>query len=280
METKKKKINVINIQDIIDECKLNQLPFKLHTTTMTRKVETEDSIYSWVNRSMGLNMRELSLIRMVKNDAKNVDLSTFNDVSAKDVGFIHQSRIKIGEKWKGDYYEVDLKQAYWNVAYLKGIISQKTFDFANHPKIRKTARLIALGTLAKKTTIFEFNGEKYTTMNVTDELETAKLFYTCCEEVSYIMNSIRLEIKDSYIFHWVDAVFIKGGEALQRVINYLTSLQETIKKQFPLFPEVFFKVIPCELIERKKNKIIVYSHHHSRNIREFNFHKSIKPVQL
>jgi hypothetical protein len=272
--------NIYDASEIITELKENKVPFTLHTTTMTRKIVTDDTTYSYISNTMPLNMRELNLIKKVKRDAQALDLSQFKKVGAKDVTYINKSTIKLGEEAEGDFYEVDLKQAYWNIAFIKGIISLETYLYANNPKIKKRARLVALGALAKRVTSVSFDGEKYGKIVVGEESEYARLFYACCLEVSGIMQDISREVGEDYIFHWVDAIFLKNSSALERLVTYLNILHAEIKKDFPQFSDVFFKVIPCEKIVRKKNEIIVYSQFHERKKRKFTFEKTIKAVQL
>ena len=275
-----RRANIYDAQEIVDELKANNVPFRMETTTMTRKIITEDTTFSYLVRGASLNMRELNLIKKVKNDAQALDLSQFKPVGAKDVTYINKSTIKLGEQAEGDFYEVDLKQAYWNIAFIKGIISLETYLYANHPKIKKKARLIALGALAKRVTSVEYDGEQFGKIVVGEESEYARLFYACCLEVSGIMQDISREVGDDYIFHWVDAIFLKNSSALERLITYLNILHAEIKKDYPEFSDVFFKVIPCEKIVRKKNEIIVYSQFHERKKRKFTFEKTIKGVQI
>jgi len=275
-----RRANTYEPNELILELKENKVPFMLHTTTMTRTIITEDTTYSYISNTMPLNMRELNLIKKVKADAGKLDLSQFKLLEAKDISFIHRSNLKLDEDATGDFYEIDLKQAYWNIAYIKGIISKETYLYANHPRIKKRARLIALGALAKRITSVSFDGEKYGKVVVGEASEYARLFYACCFEVSSIMEDIKREMDKDYIFHWVDAIFIKSSPALNKLIEYLTILHMEIKKDYPAFSDSFFKVIPCEKISRKKNKMLVYSQFHERKIREFNFEKPKKSILL
>lgn len=280
MQKKIKKIDVNNIEEIIDELKANGVPFLMETTTMTRKIITDDFIFSWVNRRASLNMRELNLIKAVKNDAQLIDLDKIPNATASDVQYIYKSPLKMGDVIEGgDIYEIDLNQAYWNMALINGIISEKTFLKADDPRISKSARLIALGALAKQVVTIEFDGDKFGRAIKGAPLPTARCFYHCCGEVSYLMYLLSATAKeqhDGFLFWWIDAIFLRG-DFVHVVERELIKIHRDFCVNFPILKNrPFFKMIKIDKIERRKNMFLVFSQQSKKYCRPFTFDKKTK----
>jgi hypothetical protein len=278
MQKKVKK--VVQIQPIIDELKDEKIPFTLETTTLTRKVITPDFTYSYINKGAGLNLWELNLIKAVKRDALAINIDNFPKVTAEDVPYINRNPKRFGSCLTfEDMYEVDLNQAYWNLAYINGIITEATFLKAAHPRISKGARLIALGALAKRTRVIEFDGTQYGKLYEGERLTTERLFYFCCEEVASIMIDFAQLAGDDFLFYWVDAIFLKGP-AVQKVIENLIAVQQEIKIKFPSIPDSLFKMYKIDKIIIEKSCFIVYSQQHKTKKRPFNFQKVKQKINL
>lgn len=275
-----KRQRIYRIQSIIDELKLNNVPFTFESTSLTTTITTQEQKYYELQSATILNKFELQLIKKTQADAAALDMDIFPTYTSKDIAYINKANIKRGETLKGEFIEIDLTAAYWNVAFLNNIISENTYLYANNPKISKKARLIALGTLAKVTNTIQYDGHKYVGRPVEMEAPTAKLFYLCCKDVADFMQHLGREAGSDFIFYWVDAIFLKKGEASRYAEHYLKLLHADLIKENPIFNKKFYSIYNCQKIRRNKNKYVVYSTDHKTNVREFNFQKTKKPILL
>ena len=194
--------------------------------------------------------------------------------------YIDKANIKRGQTLKGEFTEIDLTQAYWNLAFINKIISEKTYLFANNPKISKKARLIALGTLAKRVRSIKFNGEMYEGVPIENEAETARLFYFCCMEVSKFMQDLKQMAGADFLFYWVDAIFLRNGDASRYAEIYLDKLHAELLKEHPNLHKQFYKKYKINKVKRNKSALIIYSTDHKNKERIFNFEKPKKHVLI
>ena len=275
-----KRQRIYGIQKIIDELKLNSIPFTFESTSLTTTIKTSEQKYYELQSATILNKFELQLIKKTQVDANALNLDDFPTYTSKDVAYINKANIKRGETLKGEFIEIDLTQAYWNVAFLNNIISEQTYIYANNPKISKKARLIALGTLAKVTNTIEYDGQRYVGRPVEVEAPTAKLFYLCCKDVADFMQHLGREAQKDFIFYWVDAIFMKKGDASKYAEIYLKLLHADLIKENPIFAPKFYSIYNIQKIRRNKNKYVIYSNEHKTKVREFNFTKNKKPILL
>jgi len=110
-----------------------------------------------------------------------------------------------------DCVEIDLKAAYWNTAYQIGLLPKDLFEKGNF--VSKMSRLAALGSLAKKTTVIEFDGKKEIRRPEICSPLTEHLWDIICKQVGDHMNEVSSSIGDAFMFFWVDAMFCKKSAA-------------------------------------------------------------------
>ncbi len=106
-----------------------------------------------------------------------------------------------------DCVEVDIDSAYWETAYKLKVISGRIYRYGK--TVPKKIRLIALGTLAKRTTIYKFDGKTLVKDKIEVDKETEYFWNLICKSVSDVMTTIGASIDDkNYYFYWVDAIFV------------------------------------------------------------------------
>lgn len=256
---------VNDLETYVKNLKVNEVPFKIVQTGSSKKVVTEEITYSQKLNSK-LNGYELNLIKQVKLRAMKLNLSSFPKITSKDIPFVTKKIEFRGRTYKSEIYELDLSSAYWNYALQSGVIDKNIFQYANKPKVSKFARLVALGNLAKRPLITEFDGKKYAKMYQEQESEFAKLFYLCAQYTSIqIIDLKRIAEKEGkFLFYWVDAIFFQGEKAL-------VEIKAELKKK-----NIKYKIYKLDKITRKKDLIEVYCEEHKRKIRPFKFHKTKK----
>lgn len=263
-----KIVNDYHFKSFLDNAKKNKIPFRMEQTGTMKRLMISDGRKFSTKPKMKLNGYELNLIQRVKNGCQKLDLKQFPDVTNKDVPYIKNSiRVKKNIKYRSELYELDLSSAYWNYAYQNKIIDSVTYHYATNPKISKGARLVALGALAKKPLVTEFDGEKFN-MFVSPELETSKLFYLCAlftgQQMIELERIIENTKKGKFLFFWVDAIFFQGKNAMIEICANLQS------------KNVGFKLYELDSVTLKKDKIIVTSEMHKKKEREFILEK-LKP---
>jgi hypothetical protein len=212
-----------------------------------------------------MNNYELAFLMKVKRHAEKLDLTKYENISAKNIKFISKNKMKSNVWYRKDLFEIDLNAAFWQVAKDYQIISEEIYlQGKNDKRISKKTRLIALGNLAKRATISEFNGEKYVSISQELPPPTAKLFFYCAWTIAQMMQSVSWLIGENALFYWVDAIFVQGEENKNRIIE-----------QFKMHG-FDCKTYKLTGIIQKKNQVIVTSDDHKQKERIFNFYKSKK----
>lgn len=262
-------IRVKNLEPYLKSLQRSGYPFKIIETGNTTKIEvSKDRVYYYVPKGY-LNGYELNLIKQVKQHSTTLNLDDFPNYTSDLIPFVTKKMsLKTGSTFKKDLFELDLTSAYWNYAYRIGIISEKTYHYAYNPKVSKACRLMALGNLAKKPTVIEFNGKSFNKAYQMPEPDTAKLFYLCAWFTSVTMLDLKRAIEDNknskYLFYWVDAIFFQGKEALTEITAILEDR------------DIKYKVYKLDKVVKTKEGIEVFSKEHKKNKRVFTFTKKQK----
>ena len=150
MKKGKKEVSHLKTgSEILDLLVENKVPHIVEHTNTTTRVELESGQVFIVNDN-SISLNDLSLINEVKKGAEKLKIENTN-ISPSDISFFQWGNIREG-KYKG-YIEVDVNSAYWEIAFKKGYIQEKTYlrglnKIEGKKKIKKQARLIALGSMA------------------------------------------------------------------------------------------------------------------------------------
>jgi len=159
------------------------------------------------------------------------------DLEAENVKYFDS-----GMKEKPQYYQtvlnIDLKAAYPTALYQLGYIDAETYDYIL--TLNKTARLAACGMLAgRKTVLTYLNGELEEARE--DVSETAGYFFGAAYEVGEILEKMAEIWGKSFLFFWVDGIYIKMPE---KTFNYTDEWKQTnaflLEKGYPYTFEILF----------------------------------------
>lgn len=225
------KILLSNPVDFITQLKLNQRPFKLISTALTKTIITDATEY-YYSAKTGLKNSELNLIKTVKDHIVKNNIST--RCNRKNIQYINRGVLKNGT-YKRNLYEIDLKSAYWYFAYRDNHITKEIYDRGNNlQKVSKKARLIALGNLAKRKTIVEFDGVNFGNAEFEPSEGTENIFFSASAKTDAVMNRLKLIAGNDYLFYWCDAIFVSSEMAKENIENYLRSVYLSYKT-IPLF---------------------------------------------
>lgn len=212
------------------------IPFVLTGTNGAYKLESEyykDEVY--ISKfKQGLLPKDLGFIKRIKNHIIK------EQIYLKYTEFLNPGLIKYVETKEypegtlfNDVYEVDLDEAYWKTALNEGIISKELYDegckfkFENLDKeetaYKKKVRLIALGSLAKQKSYYEFSGKKIIRRDPIKSVLTENVWYTIVKKVSDIMTSAQKIAGNDFLMFWVDGIYIKGHENVEKIQDYFHS---------------------------------------------------------
>jgi hypothetical protein len=136
------------------------------------------------------------------------------------------------------FYYIDVKHCYWRIAYLLGIINEKTYKYYADYKKYKLARNIALSSLAtSKEREYFVNGEYVFTL--TSDTGPYRSLYTNIRYKAYnTMGSIYEMVREHSLGYQVDGIWVLpyGAEEVKRQLK--------IKK-------FYYRSITCQKIDNK-----------------------------
>lgn len=253
---------VKNPHKIIEGLKKKNLPFVLEQTMFSKKIIFEGGIFRW-NAKTNLTGAELNFIKQVKEYVNKNPPSISIDRSK--ILYLKQGKIKNGALSK-ELFEIDLKSAYWELAYKFKYISTELY--LKGLDVRKKVRLMALGNLAKNTMIFEYNGIEFEKPTRRNSVLTENVFFKVSFETDLIMKNLIMLSGNNFLFYWVDAIFIKSEKTKSNLIEYLKD------------NKINFKVIKLNKLIKKKNELFAYDDTHKtinnpEGKRKFIFQKEI-----
>lgn len=257
------RLNVKNPKKIIDQLKKTNTPFKLFQTMFTMKIETGNVIYFASAENTGISKPELSFISMVKRNAEK--LNNIPDAIDRD-GIIYIQR---GNYLKNgtlkNCWEIDLTGAYWEFANKNKYLNEKIYQ--KGLTVKKKIRLIALGVLAKRTALIEFDGQKYLPIDFINSEKTKNIFFHVSAETDLLMRKLIILANKDFLFYWCDAIFVKTFETAELICNYLND--ENVKH----------KVLEIAKLKKSNTQITTWDESHIKENnpdgkRVFNFKKS------
>lgn len=107
---------------------------------------------------------------------------------------------------------LDLKSAYATALYNAGCVSEDTALYLG--KIPKLDRLAAVGMLASKKHVFEYDEKGKLSRYYKEVAPTENFFYLAVHLVQNIMDELKAICGQDYLFTWVDGIYFKPREGL------------------------------------------------------------------
>lgn len=226
------------VRDTINLYLKNRVSFRFIVQNDTISVESKSGSYT--TRNADYTIPEINFIKAVKQHIKKNNLAEpFRDQYAGGkkskhiMYFRYHPKLKPGMKFT-DVVNIDITAAYWETAWQFGLLREdlykhgKTYEKAvkqglkektiwqqsrEGKIIRKQVRLAAIGSLAKKQRIYEYNGEtkKQKLVEVRRSDATEFLWDAICDHVGTVLMDIAKACGDDFIFFWVDGIYVKKG---------------------------------------------------------------------
>ncbi len=122
--------------------------------------------------------------------------------------FKYNPRLKPGDT-VNDCINIDIDSAYWNTAHYFNLISDDIYN--RGLQHRKQVRLSAIGSLAKKKRVYQYDGIKQRLVNIQKNENTFFLWDLICDHIGEVMGNIQKQCKNDFIFFWVDGIYVKKG---------------------------------------------------------------------
>lgn len=231
--------------------------------------ELYSSVWNCKSFRKGFTSEDLQFIKKVKRQAKNPDIIIKyidKDYQANPIEYIKvNENIKVGDRFD-NVICVDINSAYWVSAFQLGIIDEEIYQKGK--KINKIVRLAALGSLAKKTETFEFDGERMIKKTVERSYETENLWFAICDKVGSLMSKLSKRIGNDFITYWVDGIYFVNTPENFKIITetfknegYACKIEQVSSIVFNQSDFVITgateidKKVFCYAIERNKAKV-------------------------
>lgn len=218
--------------------RLSGVEYSVISTRTTKQVIPSSGVEGRRYIIKGLTGKELNFIKAVKAYVRTLDLPDRLRPFATSIPFnLNATNLSEGE-YLG-YCEIDVSSAYWKTAFNLGYIDRSLFKLGNDQDvIRKKVRLMALGSLAKRTEIITYC-PPYRPKDMTVQLETCDL-EVFWDNISYSFGLVMQEAFNTFsrqmLGYWVDAIFIRQDVA-------------TLARKFFASQGFEVKLVPLEKIE-------------------------------
>lgn len=206
----------------------SKIPFSLKKSGGTYEIKS--ALWNDKAFASSFNQNEVTFIRSVKNYiVKNhiADSILDTDYKALKIDYIRVNLFNDGDV-VDDLMEIDVNAAYWQTAYNMGFISKSIYEKGF--EVSKVARLASLGSLAKVTEEWVFDGEKMELKPPVSSYATENIWFAICKRVSDIMNKAVSTAGKGFVFYWVDGIYVKNDtETISKIVKYFGSIGYDVK---------------------------------------------------
>lgn len=240
----------------------NDLEYSLKICNSRYSLDSKVVKQQLLKKKSILSPQELGFVRRVRNYIKKNEFSTHEnfkeELFKEDIEYI-KVRPYSEPMEMVDLIEIDINNAYWDSAYLLGLLSDELHS-EGLEKWSKKARLIALGSLAKNEYEYKFKGTKKISERKTNNPFLTNLWYHICKKVSDAMLDVMELSKDKFAFYWVDGIYIKNNHELK---------VDIVKR----FSDYGFesKIKAIDKVDFKEKNFIVHDDLDNEKTRKFNY---------
>lgn len=215
MSKEKALLNKESAKAFVDYAKQSGFPFQLKISNYTTEIVSE--LY---NIQFMQSMRSKSCFAAFSKIRSNV--KTQNKPVVDKTGLSYFSH-----DFKKDFdsetvINIDLKSAYATALYLRGIITEDTYDYLS--RIPKLDRLASVGMLASRKHVFDYNNKGKLVSYKKEVSEYENFFFYAVRCVQEIMFVMRFIAGADYLFTWVDGIYIRPN--IDKVAELTAYLQE------------------------------------------------------
>lgn len=212
MKKRNQHSNAEQVEAAVDLQIFLKKPFRLILTNYTAKIESDFFPTKTVDQPR--NPRFFVAAKMVERDCKMKEKPNVQREYVKYNDFNIS-----GEIFLEEIFGVDITSAYASILCRDGYLSKKTYGYLS--RLPKEDRLGAVGAMAAKKNIFQYN-EKGEIETFEEAIkETENYFYYCVQKTAEAMANARAQIKEGYLFTWVDCIYFTNKEDVEKVVDSL-----------------------------------------------------------
>jgi hypothetical protein len=207
-----------NVKDCIQTLSQQGEAFDVEISTYTTKIIQGDTKYTFAKNSHSDSMfiaynkiKSDVLIHLELNGKPKVNLS---NLLYFDTNITKPESHKIVHNW-------DIKSAYLNALFIKGIISKETYEYCS--QLEKKERLVSVGMLASRAEIFHYNENGEIEATSTRKNPLSDYFFAAVEYTGNAMNYLRKNVlpPEIFIFYWVDGIYARDAKNIELLDKYV-----------------------------------------------------------
>ena len=195
-----------NYKMYLDLIKAMKIPYTLTMSNYTMKIESECINIQFMRNH--ISDKAFILGAMVAKDLKESGIVP-PDVDREEMKYFNFAIPQIlKQAEKKEVYNIDIKSAYASILSSYKLLQPKTDFFLK--SVSKRDRLAALGMLASRKDVFTHDGTGEAIEHTVIRKDTANWFFFCVNEVNKLMEDIKKEVGNDFLFYWVDGIFFTG----------------------------------------------------------------------
>lgn len=204
--------SVESVSNRIDYLKRRGIPFKVYSSQYSTIIESNGQKIRYVTQIY--DDRVFKASRMLQSHLKTAEKTPLIlDGSWNTKNYDSSPGLAPGEY--GKIVNIDISGAYPYCLLNHGLASEKVFAFLMD--LDKKQRLPAIGMIAKKTMVYEY--DKGECLNVYEEIgKYQKVFQFIVYQINQVMEQCKEIAGKYYLMHWVDGIFLHRFTP-QRIIN-------------------------------------------------------------
>lgn len=186
-----------------------QVPYWVNRTKSTIEVIPYEGLsrVKWVRK--GLSVTDARFIQKVKRHFSSMELPKRIRPIAGSTHYF-QNYVNVAQGLYDKYVEIDVSAAYWKTALNLGYIDEELYR--EGMEASKVCRLVALGSLAKKTEACFYAPPDYELSDIRVLTpETAVYWDNITFSFSLVITQIAGLFKGKILGFWVDAVFVDAS---------------------------------------------------------------------
>lgn len=190
------------------------LPYKMIVSNYTIKIESDLFNQHFMRNQQ--NNKTFAAFAKLKKDLKNFPVPEIS--RAENFYFEHDFKKGISLDVA---YSIDLKSAYATSLMMRNVLSADTYNYLT--SLPKEDRLAAVGMLASRKDIFEFNSKNQIVKYETVVSEFEGFFYQCVRDTYEVIRYSRFLAESTYLYSWVDCIYLNSNVYVSDITDFLTA---------------------------------------------------------
>lgn len=196
-----------------------KVPYRRIETNYTCLMQTNNGEVSIYLKESVRNVKAFIGFNLIKKDIAARELVA-PEIPRDELRYFKFSIPDRLKQSKRTVYKIDIKSAYANVLKNHGIISDKTHGYICK-QLKKEDRLAAVGMLASKKHILDYNEKDEATGYDFIESPLSNFFYFCVWQTGELMERCRELIGADFLFYWVDGIYFENKKHAAVLTGFL-----------------------------------------------------------